>query len=357
MGVLFNQRERFIIDRTIPEIIENNQNVQSKDLSIFCGMLHQLGVDLIEINRVALERLEKLPENFGFIYRIESIEDMEICVKYGFEYCVINYDIFLYDQAKLISELKDTHITLEIGIEHIEKEYGLTHLKNFITFNHIDCIRVHELSKILVPANEDIISRIKNNIKAKVDILPDNRFFQATAVAVEGIMHDVDFITAAFTGKCGQYGTAALEEVIMGLRVIMKLEVDGDTTLLPQLCARYKMLTNASIEGNKAILGQDIFKYESGIHADGIEKNPKNYEPYEPEEVGQKRKLVLGKHSGTRAVISKLKEMGIDHETVGVSSVLEMVRAKSVMLGRGIHDYELIQLCNQCMTESLDQAI
>ena len=68
--------------------------------------------------------------------------------------------------------------------------------------------------------------------------------------------------------------------------------------------------TGLEIPYNKPIVGRNVFRHESGIHVDAVIEEPLTYEPYLPELVGQRRQLVLGKHSGCRAVKAKLDECG-----------------------------------------------
>ena len=78
-----------------------------------------------------------------------------------------------------------------------------------------------------------------------------------------------------------------------------------------------------SIPYNKPVVGNNIFRHESGIHVDAVIEEPLCYEPYVPELVGQKRQLVLGKHSGCRAVKAKLNECDLK---VSDNELIEIVR-------------------------------
>ncbi len=89
-----------------------------------------------------------------------------------------------------------------------------------------------------------------------------------------------------------------------------------------------------------------IFKYESGIHADGIDKNPITYEPYDPKEVGQNRKMIIGKHSGSKSIISKLIELNLDYRKIDIQSVLEKIRNISIQNRGEVMDEELIHMLN-----------
>ena len=70
--------------------------------------------------------------------------------------------------------------------------------------------------------------------------------------------------------------------------------------------------TGVYIQPNKAIVGENAFAHESGIHSDGIIKNSATYEAITPELVGRKRKFIIGKHMGTHGLDSRLKEIGLN---------------------------------------------
>ena len=85
-----------------------------------------------------------------------------------------------------------------------------------------------------------------------------------------------------------------------------------------------------------------MYKHESGIHADGALKDPKNYEAFEPEEVGLQRQIVIGKHSGKAAVINKFHEYDIELSPEMASKVLEEIRSVSVRMKRSLFDKEIV---------------
>ena len=98
-----------------------------------------------------------------------------------------------------------------------------------------------------------------------------------------------------------------------------------------------------------------MFAHESGIHADGILKNPANYEAFSPETVGLERQMIIGKHSGSKAIIHKFEDefgMEIDNETAG--QLLERVRSAAVELKRPLFDKELMLLYQE-LTGQLEE--
>ncbi len=94
----------------------------------------------------------------------------------------------------------------------------------------------------------------------------------------------------------------------------------------------------------KAIVGDNAFTHESGIHADGILKNPATYEPFAPEDVGRQHSLVVGKHSGRHLLATLLQQHGIQLSDTELQMVLETVRQRSTQLKRSLTPDEVLTL-------------
>jgi homocitrate synthase NifV len=94
----------------------------------------------------------------------------------------------------------------------------------------------------------------------------------------------------------------------------------------------------------KAVVGERVFAHESGIHADGVIKNPKNYEGFDPSEVGLRRHMVVGKHSGACGLIERYRSLGITIEKEEANRLLRRVRAMSGRLKRSLSDRDLHSL-------------
>ncbi len=125
-------------------------------------------------------------------------------------------------------------------------------------------------------------------------------------------------------------GNASLEEVAMALT----LHADQygrphhlDTTKLAPLCELVARLTGVPMSPMKPIGGRNVWATEAGIHQDGLLKNPDTYLPYRPERVGGPPvHLVLGRHSGRRAVAHRLRELGIEPDEARVATVLDRIK-------------------------------
>jgi 2-isopropylmalate synthase len=101
-----------------------------------------------------------------------------------------------------------------------------------------------------------------------------------------------------------------------------------DTTKLDPLCRLVADLTGIPLPLNKPVAGGNVFATEAGIHQDGLLKNPDTYLPFRPEKVGASGiRLVLGRHSGRRAVAHRLSELGLPAGDEQVTAALDAIKA------------------------------
>jgi 2-isopropylmalate synthase len=138
----------------------------------------------------------------------------------------------------------------------------------------------------------------------------------AVANSLAGVQAGARQVEVAINGIGERAGNAALEEVVMALKVRgdrlpFATGVRGEHITR---ASRYvSAITGFPVQFNKAIVGKNAFAHESGIHQDGMLKNAETYEIMRPEDVGQGgSNLVMGKHSGRHAFREKLKGLGYD---------------------------------------------
>ncbi|TVQ54918.1 MAG: 2-isopropylmalate synthase [Rhodobacteraceae bacterium] len=143
-----------------------------------------------------------------------------------------------------------------------------------------------------------------------------NDLGMAVANALAAVEAGARQIECTINGLGERAGNAALEEVVMAMRVrgdIMPFETRVDTTRIMQASRLVSAVTGFPVQFNKAIVGKNAFAHESGIHQDGMLKHAGTYEIMRPEDVGlTESNLVMGKHSGRHAFREKLKALGYD---------------------------------------------
>lgn len=175
-------------------------------------------------------------------------------------------------------------------------------------------------------ATEINLKAWQERIPTELEFHAHNGLGLATANALAAIRAGVRHI-AVSVGGTGYSGHAALEEVMMACKL---LDLPIDTTRLAQKCDRILTLLGITLPATKAVIGQNIFAHESGIHVDGVLKQPSLYELFSPDQVGLTRKLVLGKHSGMASLKAKLAELSLDLDDEAARSLLTTVRRFAV---------------------------
>lgn len=187
------------------------------------------------------------------------------------------------------------------------------------------------------------IKTLVDAVGLQIEMHTHNDFGMATANALAGIYAGANYVGVTVNGLGERAGNACLQEVIMGLKYLMQLDVTYNTTLFREVAEYVAQASGRVLSVSKPIVGSNIFAHESGIHGDGVLKNPLTYEVFSPEEVGLERQIVIGKHSGSAAIRSKfLKEYGIELSHEDAKEVLTRVRDMSINLKRSLFDKELI---------------
>jgi 2-isopropylmalate synthase len=137
----------------------------------------------------------------------------------------------------------------------------------------------------------------------------------AVANSLEAVRLGARQIECTVNGIGERAGNAALEEVVMALRTredVFGLKTNVDSTQIFQTSRVVSDLTGFAVQANKAIVGANAFRHQSGIHQDGMVKESSTYEIMDPRSVGiPASSLVLGKLSGKHAFRERLAELGL----------------------------------------------
>src|SRR6187401_1854569 len=156
--------------------------------------------------------------------------------------------------------------------------------------------------------------RVPNADKARFSAHCHDDLGMAVANSLAGVRAGIRQIECTINGIGERAGNAALEEVVMAMKVrndVMPYWTNVDSTMLTRASKLVAAATSFPVQYNKAIVGRNAFAHESGIHQDGMLKHTQTYEIMTPETVGVKQSsLVMGKHSGRHAFEHKLEELG-----------------------------------------------
>lgn len=196
-----------------------------------------------------------------------------------------------------------------------------------------------------------IVKHLIEETGLEVEMHTHNDFGMAVANAIAGIHAGASWVNVTIGGLGERAGNAALEEVVMAMKYLEGMDLDFDTKRFHEITDYVMRAAGRTIPAWKPIVGSNMFAHESGIHADGVIKNPKTYEVFSPEEVGLERQIVVGKHSGSKTIEMKLGEFGYVISRQDASALLPAVRSKSVKLNRSLFDKELVTLYQDYITK------
>ncbi|MEI7811179.1 MAG: 2-isopropylmalate synthase [Ignavibacteria bacterium] len=160
----------------------------------------------------------------------------------------------------------------------------------------------------------ELKKRVKNIDRAIISVHCHNDLGLAVANSLNALNFGARQIECTINGIGERAGNASLEEVVMALKVrkdICKYYTEINTQEIYNASRMVSGFTGIVVQPNKAIVGENAFAHESGIHQDGVLKDKQTYEIMTPETVGvNKTKLILGRHSGRHGLKSRLIELG-----------------------------------------------
>lgn len=168
-------------------------------------------------------------------------------------------------------------------------------------------------------------------------------FGLATANTLAAVVAGATHINTTVNGLGERAGNAPLEECVLALKHLYNIQTGIDTRGIPALSAQVEKASGRPVAWQKSVVGAGVFTHEAGIHVDGILKDRHNYEGLNPDELGRRHELVLGKHSGAHMVKSSYQTLGIALHEWEAAALLERIRHFSTASKRAPSITELHQ--------------
>ncbi|WP_296792635.1 (R)-citramalate synthase [uncultured Methanobrevibacter sp.] len=314
-------------------------SLTSKEKFRIATKLDEIGVNYIEAGSAITSQGErdsiKEISNQGFNAEILSFSrplniDIDYCLDCNVDavnLVVPTSDLHISDKLKIskdellelsnnaVEYCKDHGLTVELSAEDASRS-DVDFLKKVYlsAIDHgADRICVCDTVGILTPDSSfELFSRL-NDIQVPVSCHCHNDFGLAVANTLSAVKGGASEIHTTINGIGERAGNTSFEECIVSIdRLFSDFTTDIKINQIYDISKLVARLTGVYIQPNKAIVGENAFAHESGIHSDGIIKNSATYEPMTPELVGRTRKFVIGKHMGTHGLNSRLKEIGLD---------------------------------------------
>jgi len=161
----------------------------------------------------------------------------------------------------------------------------------------------------------DLMNNVPNINKAVISVHCHNDLGLGVSNSLAAVLNGARQVECTINGLGERAGNASLEEIVMGIKmrkdIFKNITTDINTKELYKTSKLVSKLTGIEVQPNKAIIGENAFSHESGIHQDGVMKKRVTYEIISPRDVGFKgSKIVLGKLSGRHAFSDRLEKLG-----------------------------------------------
>jgi len=364
------EKRIFLVDTTLRDgeqtakvVFANKEKIQ------IAKMLDRLGVDEIEVGtpvmggdeKEAIKAIAGLGLNASIMgWNRAVIKDIQASIDCGVDAMAISIsssDIHiknklkstreevLFKMAKATEFAKKRGLYVSVNAEDASRT-DFDFLIKFIKTAReagADRFRYCDTIGLMDPVSTfNVIESILGEINIDIEMHTHNDFGMATANAMAGVAAGATHVGVTVNGLGERAGNAALEEIVMGMKHVLGKKIYQDPAMLRQLCLYVAKASGRELYSWKAVVGTNMFAHESGIHADGALKDPRTYEAFDPREIGLTREIIIGKHSGTAAVIRKLQENGIDIDSGIAAQLLVKIRDTAVALKRSLTDMELV---------------
>lgn len=148
----------------------------------------------------------------------------------------------------------------------------------------------------------------------------------ATANTQAAVLGGATHVNTTVNGLGERAGNAPLEEVVVGLEQLYGYRLGIDLRGIPRVSNKVAAAAGRPLSWQKSLVGAGVFTHEAGIHVDGLIKDRLNYQGVDPTLLGREHEIILGKHSGSRAVIDAYKKQGLDVNQAEARLILVKLR-------------------------------
>ena len=178
-----------------------------------------------------------------------------------------------------------------------------------------------------------LVEQLRKSYDIELSVHCHDDFGLAVANSLTAYEAGVDAISVSVNGLGERCGNASLEEIVMSLYALYGVDLGFKMDVIKDLSDMVSKFSGVPIPINKAVVGANAFRHESGIHVAAVMKCPFTYESYDPQIVGQKRLLTFGRHSGSDGVRQKLKACGIDVTDEELAHIIKALKVLPVSSG------------------------
>jgi homocitrate synthase NifV len=350
-------RPPIFVDQTLNQGLK--QNLSPDQLAELVRYMTELGLTDADIQVAAWQSLGRnfMPPFAQYRAVIDPcVHQVENACKSGFK--IVNIAIFYHENVETDSLLLALVTAKRLGLNTVlqirnASELSTQAIGDFVAsleWSGLDSIMFCDEAGLLDPMTTyHTCMELKKRIAVELEFCAYNKMGLATANTLAALRAGIRKVTTAVAG-IDSY--AAFEEIVLGYRFLLNQPIEISSNLAP-LSRTVVSCLGREVAVNKPIIGHHVFAHESGIHVDGVIKNPELYEPFAPELVGLSRRLVIGKHSGTASLKAKFLSWNLPLTDFDASLLLGIVRRKAINQKSPLNDCQLIDLYDEMLGRGL----
>ncbi len=212
-----------------------------------------------------------------------------------------------------------------------------------------DRLRICDTSSVMDPFKiHETITYLSERVGMPMEVHMHNDFGMATANTLVGIASGCEFASTTVLGLGKMAGNASLEEVVAALKILWGIDLGFDFKKMIVLSNLVSQRSGVQISDYKPIVGKKLFNTESGISLDA-RRMGKKVSAFSAEDLGMVEQLVIGKHSGPKAIKNKFEEFGIQLNNGEINLLLPKIKNKVSELSRPLFDKELMLLYKEIL--------
>ncbi len=338
-GVSFKREEKLTIARALDEIgvrqIEAGFPAVSEEekQAVSAVKKEGLSAEILALSRLRKEDIDTCLEcDIDMI--LLFIASSPLHLKYKLR---MTEDEVLENTGSLVQYAKDHGLKTSFSTEDSTRtEYSFLEKINRVAEDHgADRIGLTDTVGCISPEGmKNLATRVRESIKTPFSIHLHNDFGLVLANALVGVQCGASAVATTVNGIGERGGNLALEEFVVAMKVLYDKDLGINTECLKDISDLVETLSGVKISKNKPLVGKHAFSHESGIHVAATLECPMTYEAIPPAMVGNKRRLVLGKHSGKTVVKDRLKEKGVEASEEEVCDILREIKAIGEQKGR-----------------------
>jgi len=340
-GVHFTRDEKVEIAREldrigVPHLDVGMPSVSSEEREIISAIAHQglrasVGVSI----RLKKEEVEQAIQcNVKEVFIICPVSSLHLRLKLGTDEEGVKslaQEVIHYASQKglLVNLVAEDASRAEIPFinEILSHAYGWGAQRAFLC----DTVGIMEPFRM-----KDLVKRVRDQIPPEMGlgVHCHNDLGLATANTLASIEAGADFPSVTVNGIGERAGNPPLHEIVLALEKIFHREHGIDKKGLYRLSKLVEKCSGIFIPPHAPIVGLNAFRHESGIHVDGILKNSQTYKAIDPGEVERELSFVLGKHTGTQAILHLLKQKGYEAREDELREIQRRVKERKINGGK-----------------------